>query len=891
MSVTAGTRLGPYEIGELLGAGGMGQVFKARDTRLGRDVALKVLPADLVGDPERRRRFEHEARTTAALNHPHIVALYDVGLEGDTFFVVTELLSGTTLRQLLERERPPVRRAIEIASQVAAGLAAAHAHGTIHRDVKPDNIFISSSGQAKILDFGLATASNAGAVSENAPTLMLTAAGTVAGTPAYMAPEQVRGERVDHRADIFALGCVLYEMLTGRRPFLGATAQDTMSAILRDPPPPIESTARGGDIPAALCRVVERCLDKTPDGRFQSTEDLAFALKTAGTESGLRTAVEPPAAPASRGSIWRIAIVAALGLITGAAGAALILPLFRAPVQIPGVTRFVIPIPPVSMSSSSGSSFALTVSPDGRSIAYTSQSQLFVRRFGEFEATRISGPANISSPAFSPDGRWIAFGAGGRLQKVAASGGPVLTICDAAVQGRLSWSGDDLVFVEKGSRILRVRSDPGSTPELIVSFDDARERVASPTMLPGGGSLLFTYLDEAAPTLTGIARAQLMVYDIGARSRHPITRGIDARYLADSGYLVYGYDNALLAVPFDPASRRLANTQATVATEVAQVAGRMLYDVAASGAIAYLPGSVAGRERRLLWIDRTGQEHPLPAVPRAFDWPKLSPDGRRAVARVALPSGNAIYIYDVTEGTQDVDGTRLSEEGTVASYPIWAPDGQSVVFGTVINEKVQLSRRAATGLGPTERLAPNPAMNQYPYSWTPDGRLLYVERADHMTGGSDIRALALRDRSSQLLMSLPDPAFDVSVSPDGRWILYLGQESGLTQVFVRPFPNVNDGVWKVSVGPARNPRWERLARRLVFVSGSAVYSASFEVQPAFHVTRAKLADLPDGFAGSLDISPDGRRFLALKEVASGSAEIRVMLDWREQVAAGATRGK
>ena len=655
MPLSAGARLGHYEVVGVIGAGGMGEVYRARDARLDRDVAVKILPREVAGDEERLRRFEQEARAAAALNHPNILAVHDVGSDNGVSFIVTELLDGRTLRKLLEDERLTISRAVDLAGQIADGLAAAHASGMVHRDIKPENLFVTHDGRAKILDFGLAKQAIDAAPSEVA-TRSATAPHIVLGTAGYMSPEQVRGQSVDYRADIFAFGAVLFEMLTGRRAFTGDTSLDRMSAVLREAPPVLSSSPER-PIPPSLTRVVERCLEKSPGARFQSTTDLAFALKgISHADSSAGTAEPRPsrsASVSSRSGVLPWAVAAVLGTV------ALLLwhPWQSSPGAPPPVVRFSIPEP-------EGLTFGVapiapfpTLSPDGEHLVMTAfapgeRPQLWLRDLKSLDIRPLTGThsevagANTQLLAFwSPDGRSIGFFSGGKLKRLELASGIVQTICDAP-SGQGAWGPDGtILFAGPDGTLSRVPAG-GGTPVAATTLDatPAQKTHRQPWFLPDGKHFLF----QAVPDST------LWVGSLEGQPPKKVVDGSDSGGLFASGFLLFVRQQTLLAQPFDPDRLVTMGEPVRVAEDVRSnlSTGRAAIAVSQSGLLIYRTGN-SDRNLALKWVDRKGSV--LSTVPNSVaTWTtlRLAPDGRRVLAHIhdLASNGGNLWMIDAETG-------------------------------------------------------------------------------------------------------------------------------------------------------------------------------------------------------------------------------------------------
>jgi serine/threonine-protein kinase len=850
MALHPGQRLGPYEIESAVGAGGMGEVYRARDTRLGRIVAIKVLPAHLSDKPDLRERFEREAHAIANLHHPHICVLYDVGREGDADYIVIEHLEGETLAQRLTNGPLPLDQALDIGAQIADALDAAHRQRITHRDLKPANIMLTKSG-AKLLDFGLAklNAPADGNVT-TLPTMGATSsAGMLVGTIHYMAPEQLEGKPADARTDIYAVGAVMQEMITGQRVFDGIV--------------PLA--------PPALDRAVKQCLAKNPDDRWQSARDLAAELQwIAHSDPHITTT-------GARASSRRVAVVAASALLAGAALAGLAVWMLRPSgpaASSPTITRMVIAVPTGDRLPIDQSQPVLALSPNGDQLAYVAvrdnTRRLYIRAMDSIEARVLPGTDGAISPFFSPDGQWIGFFADSKLQKVPVSGGTPVALANGAGFLGSDWNRDGtILFVGSPGVGLMQVPDSGGTPRLFIRSGVQAAAVA-PQFLPDGRTVLF--VTSTGPGSIG----QLMAYsqDTGT-SRALITGAGFPRYVP-SGHLVYAQGANLVAAPFDLTRLEITGPAVPVVNGVALGD----FTISRTGSLAYIP---AGGDvpRRLVWVTRNGARTPLPAPERDYDFPQISPDGRR----VAIEVGPQIWLYDLARDTL----TRFAFEGGINDTPAWSPDGTRIAFRSNRAGRLNLYWQRADGGGGVERLTDN-EFNDLPRSWTPDGHILAFQEVRPDTG-RDIFTLRIGDRNPQPFLQTKYTDGCPQISPDGRWLAYVSDETGGPEVFVQSFPAAG-GKWQVSTDGGTEPVWNRNGHELFYRSGTKMMAVDVATRPAFSSGKPRML-FEGSYAASVfpftgvayDVSPDGQRFLMMEEAGQPkpAAEINVVLNWSEEL--------
>ena len=855
MALASGTKIGPYEIQSPLGAGGMGEVYRARDTRLGRDVALKILPESFTRDTDRLLRFEQEARAVAALNHPNILAIHDVGKNNDSPFLVSELLEGQSLRDLLEQGPVPQRRAIEYGAQIAQGLAAAHDKSVVHRDLKPENLFVTKDGRVKILDFGLAklvvkTDESAGRTMTSAHT----SAGTVMGTASYMAPEQVRGEAADPRTDIFAFGAVMYEMLSGQRAFRRDTPAETMTAVLREDPAELSNPVQ--PFSPALDRIVRRCLEKSPDQRFQSAKDLAFALSAlSGSDtSAARVATVPR----------KVSPLLWAALLLGLAAVAGVTWLLTKRTAALETQQFSITVP--------GEITHIALSADGSMLAFVSPDQnsglpvLFMQRIGSPEATVVQGSEGASYPFWAPDGSAVAFFANGKLLKVAASGGtsqmlaPVLN----ARGGTWGRKGVLLYSPDSGSGIWRVNAD-GTSISSVTEEVRAEKQVTHrwPLFLPDGDHFLYfagNFVNDANDKISGIYETSLS--DI---KNTKLVLLCHSSFAYSSGRLFYvDADQHLVSVAFDPSTSSITGTPTTISNTIGYQPSTYWSAVTSSDNGTLVYNMHAGATLSVLtWMDRSGKELSRVGSPAVMANPTISPDGTRVAADVSDTKANNVDVW-IASSTTNMRFTFDPAEEVVG---VWSRDGSKIAYRSNVITGTALFVKAASGLE-KEKLIFSAGLtdDMFASSWSPDDSQIVCTYQS--PNGTHVSLLSLADGKNTIFNLGKGNQSNGQISHDGKWMAYASDESGQWEVYVTTFPDAA-GKWQVSRGGGTEPRWRGDGKEIYYLGpGGMLTAVSVNSQGSFSTGqpvpmfqfhgRAPISST-DTF--SYDVTSDGSRFI------------------------------
>ncbi len=880
MALTSGTRLGPYEIQSSLGAGGMGEVYRARDTRLERIVAVKILPSHLSENPEARQRFDQEARTISSVNHPNICTLYDVGHQNGTDYLVMEYLEGDTLADRLRKGPLSIEQVLRYAIDICEGLDKAHRCGVIHRDLKPGNIMLTKAG-AKLMDFGLAKASVANAAAASNLTVTtstppgshpLTAQGTVVGTFQYMSPEQVEGKQADARSDIFALGAVLYEMTTGQRAFEGKTPASAMAAVLEREPAPI--TSLQPLTPPAFERLVKSCLAKDPDDRWQTAHDVKLQLRQI-FEGGsqITSSAAVVVAPRKRTSkpAWIVAavlaVVAALAVFFLYQAEQKQLPVLRVEINPPDKMQF-------NLSGDHGG--PATISPDGRYLVFSAYgsggAQLYLRSLDSTSAQALAGTEGAMFPFWSPDSRSIAFFTDDKLKRIEVSGGAPVTICGSTLGRGGSWNQDGTIVaaLSYNTGISRVPASGGAPTPLTTSDQIHYSSHRWPWFLPDGKHFLYIAVKHNAPTSP--ETAVFLASVDGKENRllfHTLSNAIYA-----SGRLLYQRENSLVAQTFDPSRGKFSGEPQTLSENVQFDAGlwRMNVSTSTDGMLVYASGSISGTEI-LTWYDRSGKRLGTVGEQGEFFDLDLSSDEKK-IATTELDTATAtIWVHDLANNLK----TRLTFSGGAHLTPIWSPDGKEVAFTS--NQQAAISVKTLGSSAPERTLLSSSIpIYQAVSDWSHDGRFLMYEQGAGMN--TDLWVLPLSGDSKPFPYA--SGASRGTFSPNGHWVAYVGQEGGRPEVFVAPFPWTG-AKWQVSNGGGAGPRWRADGKELYYFDLNGIRAvevdgagSAFEVGSSKFLFRLPLRGI---IAREYASTRDGQRFIAVTPSEGSTQSLTLVQNW------------
>ena len=894
MALAAGTKLGSYEVVSQIGAGGMGEVYQAHDTKLGRDVAIKVLPEAFAHDADRLSRFQREAKMLAALNHANIATIYGLEQSGGTSYLVMELVSGETLAERVKAGPLPVEEALKIAVQIAEALEAAHEKNIIHRDLKPANVKVTSEGKVKVLDFGLAKAFAGDVANDdpsNSPTLSRAATmqGVILGTAAYMSPEQARGKVVDKRTDIWAFGCVLYELLTGKRAFEGETTTEILAAVLRGEP---DWQALPASTPVKIRDLLGRCLQKDKTLRLRDAGDSRIEIHEALTAPPSMS--ESIAAPAKGISALRrrTMIFTLLGtLLLGGLVSGLAVWNLK-PSSPKPVTRTVINLPPGQQLAGLDNGAAVVLSPDGTHLAYVARQggtqQLYLRAMDTLEAQPMPGTEGAVSPFFSPDGQWLGFFQAATLKKVSLRGGTPVTLSFVSDPRGASWDSQrTIILAPSNIQGLQQISEEGGVSRPLTQLEKGDLTHKWPEVLPGGKAVVFV----AASSDASVANARIVARSIQTGKQRDFGQGGTYPRYMPSGHLIYAQGTTLMAMPFDPDRLEIEGSAIPVVEGVAvSRTGATQYSISTTGSLVYVSGGTTALQLKLVWVNRNGTEQVLAAPAQAYRYARLSPDGRR----IAVEADSQIWIYDIARDTL----TRLTFDGAANLIPVWTPDGKRIAFESNKEGSTNLYWQPADGSGGAERISTS-QYAQVPRSWSPDGQLLAFHE-NNPTTKKDIWILRLSDHKAEPFLRTPFNEGGPVFSPDGHWIAYISDESGRNEIYVQPYPGPG-GKWQISTEGGTEPAWNRNGRELFYRSGSKIISVEVTTQLTFSAGKPKV--LFEGqysvvqtglMSTAYDVSPDGQRFLMLKPVEQAQAaptQINVVLNWFEELKQKVPTGK
>ena len=888
--LTPGTRVGAYEIVCALGIGGMGEVFRARDPRLNREVAIKVLPELFATDPDRLARFRREAQTLAALNHPGIAHIHGFEEANGVHALVMELVEGDDLSTVLARGPIPLAEALPIARQIADALEAAHEQGIVHRDLKPGNVKVRPDGTVKVLDFGLAKAMDPlGTSSQDAirsPTLTARATqlGTIIGTAAYMAPEQARGKVVDQRADIWAFGVVLFEMLTGGRAFDGADISDVLATVLKSEP---DWQALPPDTPPSIRRLLRRCLEKEPRRRLSAIGDARLELEESDGAPGAAVSV-----PAARRGIGMVpaAVVLAVAIVATAGLTSLLRP--PTPPAVAGAATHLTISLPEGDEVIDKHLLPLDISPDGTRVAYVglrnNVRRLFLRNLAEAAPQPVAGTEGARSPFFSPDGQWIAFFADGKLKKVAVGSGAVQVITDRVAEPRGgAWGHDGAIYYAPTnvSSLWKVPAAGGVDPIEVTRLDPVRGEISHrwPQALPDG-SLLFSAWTGPGPDERAIVH-----FTPVTGARHLLIAVGDTPRLVADRYLAYGRLDTLLAVPWRPSQTSIDDVPPISLPEFPRLEneGAANYAVSTTGTLAFVAGGASRYAQRVVWVNRSGAVETVAVPERDYEAVSLSPDGRRTALQIREGT-MGLWLFDFARQTL----SPLATSGGASQAPVWTIDGERVIYRGTRQGTRNLYWRRADGSGSEERLTTKPDVVQTPSSVSPDGQLLFTEGGGSQARGSSLWMLRLEgDRTPRLFAQ---EAANGQVSPDGRWIAYQSTASGEAEVYASPFPGPGSRI-AVSANGGADPLWSADGRELYYTMGDSMMVVTVTPGPTLTVSAPRVLSVGRYRPGSNSVTPfsvskDGR-FLRIQQAQPDRpvTRIEIVLNWFSKLRTAAAK--
>jgi Tol biopolymer transport system component/predicted Ser/Thr protein kinase len=910
MALSAGTEIGPYRVVEQIGSGGMGEVYRATDTKLGRDIAIKMLPSALAREPDRLARFAREAQLLATLNHAHIGAIYGLDEHEGTQYIAMELVEGQTLEEQLKDGPLPVEDALRIALQIAEALEAAHEKGIVHRDLKPANVMLTGDGVVKVLDFGLAKAfsgdpNQASPAHSPALSVAMTQQGLILGTAGYMSPEQASGQATDQRADIWAFGVVLFEMLTALPLFSGESVPHILADILRTEP---DWNRLPKHLHPRLKLLLDRCLKKKVRDRYHSIADVRVDIEEILKDP--QGVIANVASASKRPPTWRLALpVIAAAVLTGLIVGLGVWGVMRS--SAPGADsaqttetltrRYLLGLGPTETLGNTGLLAHLALSRDGHRLLYTARvdgrAQLYLRQLDQLEARPIPETAGAYHPFFSPEGEWAAFftdETDAKLKKIAIRGGASQTLANTpAYSGGGSWMTreDSIVYVTQdsagGRGLFKIRAT-GGEPELLLQSNN-QEGYVTPEVLPGDQAVLLA----VRPGVGGGGNARegsIAVLSLATGELKTLIEGGYRPQYAPTGHIIFVRAGDLWAVPFDVARLEKMGPEVPVIQGIQQggFVGGAAYAFSTDGVLMYVPGgdTDAGATRSLVWVDRNGQAEPLDAERRYYLYPRISPDGDRLAVTILAAGNFDVWIYDLMRRTT----SRLTFDTSIEGRPIWTPNSQHVVFSSSSEGASNLFWQAADGTGQPERLVESTTARAV--SFSPDGeQLLFSEQSPTW----DLRLVTLEgDRASEPLIQTPSGEYLASISPDGRWLSYTSDESGREQVYVRPFPDVDSGKWQISQDGGAEPTWGPAGRELFYRNGAEMLAVTVEADAGFSAGRPRVlfrgnySEAGGANRPSYDVAPDGQRFLMMRDEApseqsSSGTQVVVVDNWFEEL--------